>query len=285
MISELLLVDLVRASLQEDVGSGDVTTSPLIPASQRTRGVALAKGPGIIAGVSVAAVAFRTMDPSCHIEIQKGDGSRVDVGERIMIVEGLAAPMLMAERVALNFLQRMSGIATETAKYVGAVRGLRVRIVDTRKTTPGLRALEKYAVRMGGGFNHRFGLYDAVLIKDNHLALLRAQGIGLSEAVRLIKAKAPHTMRVEVEVTCPDQVEDVIGAGADAILLDNMGVDDIGSAVKIARGRVLLEASGGITLGNVREVAGAGVDLISIGAITHSAPSLDISLEIERIES
>jgi nicotinate-nucleotide pyrophosphorylase (carboxylating) len=284
MISELLLGDLVRASLQEDVGSGDVTTSPLIPASQRARGVALANGPGIIAGVSVAAAAFRTMDPLCHIEIQKGDGSRVEVGDRIMTVEGLAAPMLMAERVALNFLQRMSGIATETAKYVEAARGLRVRIVDTRKTTPGLRAIEKYAVRMGGGFNHRFGLYDAVLIKDNHLSLLRARGIGLSEAVRLIKAKAPHTMRVEVEVTRPDQVEDVIGAGADAILLDNMGVDDIGSAVKIARGRVLLEASGGITLGNVREVAGAGVDLISIGAITHSAPSLDISLEIERIE-
>jgi len=243
----------------------------------------LAKGAGVLAGVEVSAKVFRTTDPSCRIAIQKGDGSRLGDGDSIMEVEGLAAPMLMAERVALNFLQRMSGIATETARYVEAVKGLKVRIVDTRKTTPGLRALEKYAVMVGGGFNHRFGLYDGVLIKDNHLALLRGLGISLDDAVRALKAKVPHTMRIEVEASDLAEVREALEAGADAILLDNMKADEIEGAVKLARGRAILEASGGITLENVRRIAETGVSIISVGAITHSAPSLDISFEIESV--
>jgi len=274
---------VVQDALREDLGSGDVTTSSVIPKAQKARGVALAKGAGVLAGVEVSAKVFRTTDPSCRIAIQKGDGSRLGDGDSIMEVEGLAAPMLMAERVALNFLQRMSGIATETARYVEAVKGLKVRIVDTRKTTPGLRALEKYAVMVGGGFNHRFGLYDGVLIKDNHLALLRGLGISLDDAVRALKAKVPHTMRIEVEASDLAEVREALEAGADAILLDNMKADEIEGAVKLARGRAILEASGGITLENVRRIAETGVSIISVGAITHSAPSLDISFEIESV--
>jgi len=283
MISEMLLEKVIRDALLEDLGSGDVTTSSLIPSAQKARGVALAKRAGVLAGVEVSAKVFRTTDPSCKISIQKGDGSRLAEGGSILEVVGLAAPMLMAERVALNFLQRMSGIATETARYVEATRGLRVKIVDTRKTTPGLRALEKYAVLVGGGFNHRFGLYDGVLVKDNHMALLQGQGTTLSEAVRGLKARVPHTMRVEVEASDLAKVREALEAGADAILLDNMDADEIRDAVRLVGGRAILEASGGITLENVRRIAETGVDVISVGAITHSAPSLDISLEIERV--
>jgi len=283
MISEILLERIVRDALQEDLGSGDVTTSSVIPNAQKARGVALAKRAGVLAGIEVSAKVFRTTDPSCKIVIQKGDGSRLGEGDSIMEVEGLAAPMLMAERVALNLLQRMSGIATETAKFVEATKGLKVKIVDTRKTTPGLRALEKYAVVVGGGFNHRFGLYDGVLVKDNHLALLRGLGVTLNEAVRALKAKVPHTMRVEVEASDLAKVREALEAGADAILLDNMNADEIKAAVRLVSGRALLEASGGITLENVRRIAETGVDVISVGAITHSASSLDISLEIEPV--
>jgi len=279
----MLLESAVRDALLEDLGSGDVTTSSVIPSSQKARGVALAKRAGVLAGVEVSAKVFRTTDPSCKIAIQKGDGSRLVEGDSIMEVVGLAAPMLMAERVALNFLQRMSGIATETAKYVEATKGLKVKIVDTRKTTPGLRALEKYAVLVGGGFNHRFGLYDGVLVKDNHIALLRGLGLALNEAVRALKAKVPHTMRVEVEAGDLAKVREALEAGADAILLDNMDADEIKAAVKMVGGLAILEASGGITLENVRRIAETGVDVISVGAITHSAPSLDISLEIEPV--
>lgn len=283
MISEMLLESVVREALSEDLGSGDVTTSSIIPSAQKARGVALAKGAGVLAGVEVSAKVFRTTDPSCRIEIHKGDGSRLAEGDSIMEVVGLAAPMLMAERVALNFLQRMSGIATETARYVDAARGLKAKIIDTRKTTPGLRALEKYAVLVGGGFNHRFGLYDGVLVKDNHIALTRGLGLPLVESVRALKAKVPHTMRVEVEASDLAKVREALEAGADAILLDNMSADEIKAAVKLVGGRAILEASGGITLENVRGIAETGVDLISVGAITHSAPSLDISLEIEPV--
>ncbi|MGQ9514192.1 MAG: carboxylating nicotinate-nucleotide diphosphorylase [Thermoproteota archaeon] len=283
MIPEFLLQKLIKDSLEEDIGPCDLTTSSLIQEMIRARGVVLAKEAGVLAGVDVAAHVFTAMDSGCRIRIEKKDGDRIDLGDKIMVIEGRAAPMLSAERVALNFLQRLSGIATEVARYVEAVRDLPVRIVDTRKTTPGLRMLEKYAVRVGGGFNHRFGLYDGILIKDNHLAILQAQGIGCGEAVRLARSKVPHTMKVEVEVTNLDQVKEAIEAGADAILLDNMAVEEIKDAVKLADGRIILEASGGINLENVRKVAEAGVNLISIGAITHSAPSLDISLEIEPI--
>jgi len=267
----------------EDLGSGDVTTSSVIPNAQKARGVAMAKRAGVLAGVEVSAKVFRTTDNSCRIAIQRGDGSRVGEGDSIMEVEGLAAPMLMAERVALNLLQRMSGIATETSRYVEATRGLKVRIADTRKTAPGLRALEKYAVVVGGGFNHRFGLYDGVLVKDNHLALLQGLGVTLNEAVRALRVKVPHTMKVEVEASDLAKVREALEAGADAILLDNMNADEIKAAVKLVSGRAILEASGGITLENVRGIAETGVDVISIGAITHSAPSLDISFEIEPV--
>lgn len=274
---------LIEEALQEDIGPGDETTFALIPREAMARGSVVAKEEGVLAGVEVAAKVFSIADTGCNIVTRKNDGEKIKVGDTLMVVEGRAAPMLSAERVALNFLQRLSGIATETARYVEAVRGTPVRIVDTRKTAPGLRMLEKYAVRMGGGFNHRFGLYDGILIKDNHLAILRGRGMGCGDAVRLANSKKTHTLIVEVEVTSLDQVREAIEAGADALLLDNMEVEEIKAAVKLADGRVLLEASGGINLGNVRKVAETGVDLISIGAITHSAPSLDMSLEIEPI--
>jgi len=277
------LEKLIEEALQEDIGPGDETTFALIPREAMARGSVVAKEEGVLAGVEVAAKVFSIADTGCNIVTRKNDGEKIKVGDTLMVVEGRAAPMLSAERVALNFLQRLSGIATETARYVEAVRGTPVRIVDTRKTAPGLRMLEKYAVRMGGGFNHRFGLYDGILIKDNHLAILRGRGMGCGDAVRLAKSKKTHTLIVEVEVTSLDQVRQAIEAGADALLLDNMEVEEIKAAVKLADGRVLLEASGGINLGNVRKVAETGVDLISIGAITHSAPSLDMSLEIEPI--
>jgi nicotinate-nucleotide pyrophosphorylase (carboxylating) len=283
MIEGIWLERLIRAALREDLGPGDVTTTPLIPRCQRARGTALAKRPGILAGVEVAAKVFRTTDPSCGITIEKEDGSWIGEGDALLLVEGSAAPMLMAERAALNFLQRMSGIATETARYVEATKGLRVRIVDTRKTAPGLRALDKYAVKAGGGHNHRFGLYDGVLIKDNHLALLRGMGQPLKEAIGAIRGKVPHTLKVEVEAQDLNQVRESLEAGADAILLDNMKVDEIRAAVDLVKGRALLEASGGITLDNVRMIAQTGVDIISVGAITHSAPSLDISFEMKPI--
>jgi nicotinate-nucleotide pyrophosphorylase (carboxylating) len=277
------LEKLIEEALQEDIGPGDETTFALIPREAMARGSVVAKEEGVLAGVEVAAKVFSIADTGCNIVTRKNDGEKIKVGDTLMVVEGRAAPMLSAERVALNFLQRLSGIATETARYVEAVRGTPVRIVDTRKTAPGLRMLEKYAVRMGGGFNHRFGLYDGILIKDNHLAILRGRGMGCGDAVRLANSKKTHTLIVEVEVTSLDQVREAIEAGADALLLDNMEVEEIKAAVKLADGRVLLEASGGINLGNVRKVAETGVDLISIGAITHSAPSLDMSLEIEPI--
>ncbi|MBO3803722.1 MAG: carboxylating nicotinate-nucleotide diphosphorylase, partial [Candidatus Brockarchaeota archaeon] len=279
MISEIRLRKLIKEALHEDIGPGDATTSALISEEERARGVVVAKEAGVLAGVDVAAKVFSTMDPGCKTSIWKKDGERIGVGETIMVVEGRASPMLSAERVALNFLQRMSGIATETARYVEAVRGLPVRILDTRKTSPGLRMLEKHAVRMGGGFNHRFGLFDGILIKDNHLSVLRGRGVGCGDAVRMAKSRKTHAVNVEVEATNLDQVREAIEAGADAVLLDNMDVEEIEAAVKLAGGRVILEASGGINLDNVRRVAETGVNLISIGAITHSAPSLDISLE------
>lgn len=281
MISEIRLERIIRDALEEDLGSGDVTTSSVISNSQKARGVALAKKAGVLAGVGVASKVFRMTDPSCSIKIHKDDGSPVRNTDTIMTVEGFAAPMLMAERVALNFLQRLSGIATETSRYFDTTRGLKVRIVDTRKTTPGLRMLEKYAVRVGGGFNHRFGLYDGILLKDNHLALLRGQGTVLKDALMAIRAKVPHIMRVEVEASDLIGVREALEAGADAILLDNMKPEEIETAVRLVDRHAILEASGGITLDNVRRIAQTGVDVISIGAITHSAPSLDISFEIE----
>ena len=275
----------VAAALAEDLGWGDVTTEALVPREQQGRGVFLVKGSGVVCGLSVAEAVFRQVDPRLRFQPMLPEGSPVERGALAAHVEGSMASILKAERTALNFLQRLSGVASETAAYVAAVDGLPVRIIDTRKTTPGLRALEKYAVRVGGGHNHRAHLGDGVLVKDNHLAALNNRGLGMSEAVALARARAPHTLRVEVEVTSLAQAQEATAAGADLLLLDNMTPEAMRAVAEwtsvLPGPRPLLEASGGVRLETVRAVAETGVDLISVGALTHSARALDISLEVE----
>lgn len=271
----------VAQALKEDLGQGDVTTDALIPPALSARALILVKASGVLAGIEVAEIVFQQVDPSLIFERLAQDGTRVQAGSIVGVVTGKAAGILKAERVALNFLQRMSGIATETAKYVAAVAGTRARILDTRKTTPGLRLLEKYAVRAGGGQNHRQNLGDGVLIKDNHLAALRAGGVGLGEGVKRARANVSPHLKIEVEVDTVEQAQIALDAGADILLLDNMGTADMRRAVELAQGRALTEASGGITLDNVRAVAETGVDFISIGALTHSVKALDISIEFD----
>ncbi len=272
---------VISLALEEDAVWSDVTTQALIPPEQEGRASILVKGDGVLAGVEVAKMVFQRVDPSIRIEALIQDGTRVKKGDVVATIEGKAASILRAERVALNFLQRLSGIATETARYVEAVAGLPVRIMDTRKTTPGLRALEKYAVRLGGGYNHRMSLGDGILIKDNHISTLRSVGFGLKEAVRKARQNAPRHLKVEVEVRSFEEAREALDAGADIIMLDNMGIDEMRRVVGLAKGGTLIEASGGISLHNVRSVAETGVDLISIGALTHSSRALDISLEFE----
>lgn len=266
---------LLRAALDEDIGAGDITTLLTVPEAATARAVMLAKAEGVVAGLDVAARAFTLVEPAAQWEARARDGDAVTPGTPLATILGPARGLLTAERVALNFAQRLSGVATLTARYVAAVAGTPARIVDTRKTTPGLRTLEKYAVRAGGGHNHRIGLYDAVLIKDNHLAA----GGGVAATVRRAREQAPHTMRVEVECKTLDQVDQGIAAGADILLLDNMDLEMLREAVRRVGGRALTEASGGVNLGTVRAIAETGVDLISVGALTHSAPALDISLD------
>lgn len=272
---------VVRAALEEDLAWGDATTDVLVPPALRCTGVLLAKAPGVIAGLPVAEAVFHEIEPAIVVQAVVHDGATVQPGDILARLEGPAAALLRAERVALNFLQRLSGIATLTRRYVEAVQGTTARIVDTRKTTPGLRALEKYAVRAGGGHNHRFCLADGVLIKDNHITALAAAGASLREIVAHARQNTPHSLRVEVEVTRLDQIEEALAGGADALLLDNMPPSMLREAVRLVAGRAITEASGGITLETVRAVAETGVDLISVGALTHSAPALDISLELE----
>ena len=271
---------IVAAALAEDLGWGDLTTDSLIAPDQTGVGQLLAKEQGVLAGSEVAALVFTTADPSLRMEAAVADGSLVTPGTVLARVQGPLAGMLRGERVALNFLQRLSGIASATAQYVAAVAGTGARIVDTRKTTPNLRALEKYAVRVGGGGNHRFCLSDGVLIKDNHLAALRARGQRLAEAVQMVRRRVPHTIKIEVEAETLADVEEALAAGVDAVLLDNMTLEDLRRAVRMVAGRAITEASGGINLATVRAVAECGVDLISVGALTHSVRSLDISMEI-----
>jgi len=266
---------IVKNALAEDVGSGDITTALTVPAHARAEAVIVARANGVLAGVDVARAVFATIDPRIMFEAEIEDGSEIEPGSLIANVQGGAPGILTGERVALNFVQRMSGIATLTAKYVALVAHTQAKILDTRKTTPGLRLVEKYAVTVGGGQNHRFGLYDGILIKDNHIAVVG----GICAAVTPAKGRAPHTLKIEVEVTDLDQLEEAIDSGADAVLLDNMPVQTLRRAVEIAAGRVILEASGGVTEENVAGIAETGVDLISVGALTHSAPALDISLE------
>lgn len=268
---------VIDSALAEDLASSDVTTEALIPPDLEGRAVILVKEDGVLAGMEVAQAVFRQVDPALRVEMLIQDGARVRKGNEVAIINGKVASILRAERTALNFLCRLSGVATETARYVAVVEGCKARITDTRKTTPGMRILEKYAVRMGGGQSHRLHLGDWVLIKDNHLAALPA--VGLKEAIERARQSSP--LKVEVEVGSVAEAEAALDASADIIMLDNMAVEEIKQVVELARGRALIEASGGITLKNVFQVAETGVDLISVGAITHSAKALDLSLELE----
>jgi nicotinate-nucleotide pyrophosphorylase (carboxylating) len=273
-----LVEGAVRAALAEDLGLvGDITTNAIVPAAATAAGVLVARRPGVIAGLPLAEAAFRALDPEVRFEALVGEGQPVAAGAAAARVSGRARALLSAERVALNFLGRLSGIATLTRRYVDAIAGTRARIIDTRKTTPGLRALEKYAVRAGGGMNHRTGLFDAVLIKDNHI--VAAGGIGA--AIEAARARAGHMVKIEVEVDTLDQLAEALQHRIDAVLLDNMTPDELREAVRMAAGRVLTEASGRVSLETVRAIAETGVDLISSGSLTHSAPVLDIGLDFE----
>lgn len=275
------VLEAIDRALAEDSGWGDATTDALIPPGVVGSAVLLAKEDGVIAGLEVARAVFLRVDPSLEVELLGADGDRVPSGERLGVVKGSAASILTGERVALNFLQRMSGIATQTSKYVEAVKGTPAVVVDTRKTVPGLRYLDKYAVRMGGGHNHRLNLSDGILIKDNHLAVLRGRGMSLKQLLRSAREKARFTLRIEVEVTSHEDALEAVEAGADIVMLDNMSPSEMRRVVEALRGRVLLEASGGINLDTIRDVASTGVDLISVGAVTHSVKALDISLEMD----
>jgi len=270
----------IDTALAEDLGDGDITTDSLISPDLLSKGEIIAKEAGVAAGLPVAELVFQRVDSRISFEGKVPEGARVKAGDVLALVEGPAASILKGERVALNFLQRLSGTATITARYVEAVAELPARILDTRKTTPGLRSLEKYAVRVGGGFNHRRNLGDGILVKDNHLAAAAEMGLSMKEVVARLRRNAPHTLKVQIEVTSPEQALEALEAGADALLLDNMAVEAMRQVVQEVKGRIPLEASGGITLSNVRAVAETGVDLISAGALTHSVKALDISLEL-----
>jgi len=272
---------IIDQALAEDMGSGDITTQILIPLGLQGRASITAKAHGVLAGIEIAIMVFHRVNDSIKLEWSIPDGSRVKPGDVIATLEGRVASILRAERVALNFLQHLSGIASETNRYVEAIKGLNVHILDTRKTIPGLRILEKYAVSVGGGYNHRLNLSDGVLIKDNHLAVVRYQELSMNEVVTRVKKKAPHNLKVEVEVRTAEEALEAADSGVEIVLLDNMSVEEMRRAVELTNGRALLEASGGITLDNVRMVAETGVDFISIGALTHSAKALDINLKLE----
>jgi nicotinate-nucleotide pyrophosphorylase (carboxylating) len=272
---------IIDLALKEDTGQGDVTSEALIPATLLGTATVQAKAEGVLAGIEVAGRVLLRVDPSLEFTVLIPDGSRIRPGDKIATVSGRVISILKAERVMLNFLQHLSGIATLTAHYVAETEGTVATIVDTRKTTPGLRLLEKYAVRMGGGKNHRLHLGDGILIKDNHLAALRALCMNMKDIIAKIRKNAPKGMKVEVEVTSVEEAREAAGAGADIVLLDNMSPDEMRQAVSQMPDEVKTEASGGINLKNVRAAAESGVDIISIGALTHSAGALDISLEIE----
>lgn len=267
------LIDLAFA---EDIGVGDITAEATVSPNQKAVGIVHAKSDGVVAGLPVAERVFSRLDSELTFRALVSDGDSIVVGAPIAEVQGSAKTILIGERTALNFLQRLSGIATLTSQFVEAVADYDIKIVDTRKTTPGWRALEKYAVRVGGGYNHRFGLYDGVLIKDNHIV---AAG-GIDNAVQRAKQAAPHTAKIEVEVETVEQVNEALDAGADILLLDNMSIETMQQIVKLVGSRAVTEASGGITLDRVQAVASTGVDYISVGALTHSAMPLDISLTL-----
>ncbi len=267
---------LIRLALEEDVGPGDVTTEALIEPERMATAVIFAKEPLILAGLQVAQEVFTTLDPAMRFDTTFQDGDRVENRDEILSVRGRLRALLTGERTALNFLQRLSGISTLTRQYVDQVAGSKVRLVDTRKTTPGWRRLEKYAVKIGGADNHRFGLYDGILIKDNHI---EACG-GIREAVNRIRSDRRRALQIEVEVSNLREVKEAVESGADIIMLDNMNLNDIKRMVTLIRGKALIEASGRVALDSVAEIANSGVDIISIGAVTHSARAVDISMRV-----
>lgn len=271
--------NLIANALREDIGPGDLTTEALIPPNLEGKAELIAKEPLVLAGIEAAREVFHQVNQDINFLGRQIDGERLSPSTVIATVSGPLRSLLTAERVALNLMQRLSGIATLTREYVDRIEGTKARIVDTRKTTPGLRALEKYAVTIGGGKNHRFGLFDGILIKDNHIAAVGT----LTETVKRARGMAPHMLKIEVETETLEQVREAISAGADIIMLDNMDIETMKEAVKLINGKAIVEASGGINLNNVRQVAETGVDLISVGAITHSARSMDISMEIANV--
>jgi nicotinate-nucleotide pyrophosphorylase (carboxylating) len=276
--------DIFDLALAEDIGPGDVTTDVLIPAAWKGKGVFFMKSAGVLAGTQAVKEVFQRVNPAVKVVFKLRDGARGEPGDVAGTVTGPYASLLKGERTALNFLQHLSGVATLTALYVEALQGTNTRLLDTRKTTPGLRTLEKGAVKAGGGTNHRFGLYDAVLVKDNHLAALMAEGLNMRDIVRRARKGAPD-LKLEIEVSSTADARAAAEAGADIIMLDNMPLGEMRRAVKEIAGRSLTEASGGVMLDRVRTVAKTGVDFISVGSLTHSAPALDISLEIERVKA
>ena len=272
---------VVRMALEEDAPWGDLTSQVLVPESALAEASLVAREPGVMSGGGVFAAAMTLTDPSIAVRIAVADGVAFSKEAVLATVAGPARAVLTAERVALNFVQRMSGIATLTARYVAETVGTSARIVDTRKTTPGLRVIERYAVRCGGGINHRFSLSDAVMAKDNHLAVITADGSSVTYALLRARAELPHTVHIEVEVDRLDQIEAVLAAGVDTIMLDNFSLEDLKAGVAQVAGRALIEASGGVSLETVGAIARTGVDIISVGALTHSVRSLDLGLDMD----
>ncbi len=271
------VINFLRSALEEDIGTCDLTTTLLIPEDHKSKALVVAKENFLVAGIPFAQAVFNIIDPKTGVRLFFNDGSKVRKGDMIAEIHGNTRTLLSCERVALNVLQRLSGIATTTNAFVEKVKGTRARIVDTRKTTPGMRFMEKYAVRVGGGDNHRFGLYDGILIKDNHI-----EAAGSITAAVTAARKAHHLSKIEVEVESLKDLKEALSAGADVVMLDNMSVKDMKEAVKVVAGKAIIEASGNMTRERVREVAETGVDLISVGALTHSAPAVDISMKIVR---
>lgn len=272
--------NIIRLALEEDIGNGDITTTLLVPEEQNAKALIIAKGSFIVAGLPFVEEAFNTIDQGIEFKILFGDGLKVRKGDIIAEINGRTRTLLSCERVSLNILQRLSGIATLTNAFVDKVRGLDVKIIDTRKTTPCMRFMEKYAVKVGGGSNHRFGLYDCILIKDNHI-----EAVGSIKNAIIAARGANHLLKTEIEVENLNDLKEALKAGVDIVMLDNMSVEDMREAVKTAKGKVIIEASGNVNLNNVRGIAETGVDMISIGAITHSAPAVDISMKIVRIKA
>lgn len=281
MLTRAHIDRVVQAALDEDAPWGDLTSETLIPETATATARLVAREGGVFSGGDVFAAAFRLTDADTTITLHAGEGTSFTPGALLAEVSGRARALLTAERVGLNFVQRMAGVATLTARYVAEVSGTGARIADTRKTTPGLRQFERHAVRSGGGHNHRFSLSDAVMAKDNHLAVLTAGGLGVTDALQQAMARLPHTTAVEVEVDRIDQIEPVLAAGIDVIMLDNFSLDDLRTGVAQVAGRAVVEASGGVNLDTVRAIAETGVDVISVGALTHSARALDLGLDID----